>query len=57
MQGEDSLDEAGDAGDRAAELVREAPELEGGDGLLDESPDLRVGPVDHLLTGEKSRPQ
>lgn len=47
MQGEDSLNKARDAGGRAAE--EKPPGLEGGDGLLDQGPDLRVGPVDGLL--------
>lgn len=49
MQGEDSLNKARDAGGRAAELAEKPPGLEGGDGLLDQGPDLRVGPVDGLL--------
>jgi hypothetical protein len=45
------LDEARDPGRRAAEFPKESPGLEGGNGLLDQCPDLRVGPVDGLLTG------
>ncbi len=48
MQGEDGLDEAGDAGGRAAELAQEAPGLEGGDGLFHESPDTCMGSVTDL---------
>lgn len=51
MQEEDGLDEAGDPGGRAAELAQEPPAFEGGDGLLDQGPDLGVGPVDRLLEG------
>jgi hypothetical protein len=50
MQGEDRLNEARDASGRAAELAEQPPGLEGGDGLLDECSDLRVGPVDRLLS-------
>lgn len=49
MKGEDGLDEAGDPGGRASQFAEESPGLEGGDGLLDEGPDLRVGPVHRLL--------
>lgn len=57
MQAEDSLDEARDPGGRAAKLAEESPGLEGGDGLLDEGTDPRVGPVDCLLTcGERLPP-
>ena len=49
MQGEDGLDEAGDSGGRAPQLAEEPPGLEGGDGLLGQGPDLRVGPVPRLL--------
>lgn len=49
MQGQDGLDEARDAGGRAPQLAEESPGLEGGDGPLDQGPDLRVGPVDGLL--------
>jgi hypothetical protein len=49
MEGEDGLDEARDPGRRAAELTKESPGLEGGNDLLNQGPDLRVGPVDGLL--------
>lgn len=50
MQGEYGLPgELGDPGGGAAQLAKEPPRLEGGDGLLDECTDLRVGSVDHLL--------
>lgn len=45
MEGEDGLDEAGDPGGRAPQFAQEPPGLEGGDGLLDEGPDLRAGHV------------
>lgn len=54
MQGEDGLDETRDAGGGASELAEAPPGFEGGDGLLNEGPDLRVGPVDGLLaSGER----
>lgn len=56
MEGEDGLDEARDPGRRAAEFAEEPPGLEGGDGLLDQCPDLRMGPVDGLLTSGKAVP-
>lgn len=56
MQAEDGLDEAGNAVGRAAELAEESPGLEGGDGLLDQGSDLRVGPVDGLLARGKRLP-
>jgi hypothetical protein len=43
MEGEDSLDEACDSGCRAAKLAQETPGLEGGDGLFDQCPHLRMG--------------
>ena len=49
MKGEDGSDEAGDPGGRAPQFAEEPPGLEGGDGLLDEGPDLCVGPVHRLL--------
>lgn len=49
MQAEDDLDEARDPGGGAPQSAQEPPGLEGGDGLLDECPDLRVGPVHFLL--------
>ncbi|GED90101.1 hypothetical protein TNCT6_71860 [Streptomyces sp. 6-11-2] len=49
MQSEGGLDEARDAGGRAAELAEEQPGLEGGDRLLDEGPDICGGSVDGLL--------
>ncbi|GAB2448184.1 hypothetical protein GCM10027162_51810 [Streptomyces incanus] len=57
MQGEDGLDEAGDAGGRAPELAEEPPGLEGGHGLFNECADLRVGPVDSLLADGKGLPK
>jgi hypothetical protein len=56
MQAEDGLDEARDAGGRATDLAEESPGLEGGDGMLDVGSDLRVGPVDGLLTTGKRLP-
>lgn len=56
MQGEDGLDEAGDPGGRAPEFAQEPPGLEGGDGLLDKGPDLRVGPVGCLLARGEGLP-
>lgn len=48
--------EAGDPGGGVPEFAQEAPVLEGRHGLLDESADLRVGPVHRLLTGGKGLP-
>lgn len=54
MQGQDGLGQACDAGGRAPQLAEESPGLEGDDGLLDEGPDLGVGPDDGFLTvGER----
>lgn len=50
MQGQDGLDEARDAGGRAPQLAEGPPGREGGDGLLDQDPDLCLRPVDGLLT-------
>jgi hypothetical protein len=50
VQGEDGLDDVGDAGGGAPKFAEESPGLEGGHGLLDECADLRVGAVDGLLT-------
>ncbi|GGS74224.1 hypothetical protein GCM10010285_61250 [Streptomyces pseudogriseolus] len=44
MQAEDGLNEAGNAGGRAPQSAEEPPGLEGGDSLLDQGPDLRMGP-------------
>jgi hypothetical protein len=56
MEGEDCLDEAGDPGRRAAELAEVRKGLEGGDGLFDQCPGLRMGPVDGLLAGGEAVP-
>lgn len=56
MEGEDGLDEARDPGRRAAEFAEEPPGFEGGDGLFNQCPDFRVGPVDGLLTRGKAVP-
>jgi hypothetical protein len=53
---EDGLNEARDSGGRAAELAQKPPGLEGGDGLFDQCPHLRVGSVDGLLTDGKAVP-
>lgn len=50
MQGEDGLDEARDAGGRAAEFAEVSPALEGGHGLFDQGTDLGVGSVHGPLT-------
>ncbi|GAA3851280.1 hypothetical protein GCM10022227_05640 [Streptomyces sedi] len=47
--GEDGLDELGDPGGGASQFAKEPPGLEGGDGLFDKGPDLRMGPVHRLL--------
>lgn len=56
MKGEYGLDEAGDSGGRAPHFAEEPPGLEGGDGLLDEGSDLRVGPVHRLLARGEGLP-
>jgi len=56
MECEGGLGEARDAGGGAAELAQEPPGLEGGDGLFDRCPRLRVAPVDGLLTGGRAVP-
>src|SRR5687768_6492052 len=56
MEGEDSLDEARDSGRRTLEFAQETPGLEGGDGLFDQCPHLRMGPIDSLLAGGKTVP-
>ncbi len=56
MQAEDGLNKTRDAGGQAPELAEESPGSEGGDGLLDEGPDLGVGPVDGLLACGKAVP-
>ena len=56
LEDQDGLDEARDPSRRAAEFAEEAPGLEGGDGLLDQCTDLRVGPVDGLLAGGEAVP-
>lgn len=56
MEGEDSLDEARDPGGRAAEFAEEPSGLEGGDGLFDQGPHLRMGPVDGPLAGGEAAP-
>ncbi len=56
MQGEDRLDEAGDAGGLAPEPAQKPAGFEGGRGLLEECTDCGVGPVDGLLAGGKGFP-
>jgi hypothetical protein len=56
MQGHDGSDEACDASGRAPQFAEESPGLEGGDGLLDQGPDLGMRPVDGLLTSGKCLP-
>ncbi len=56
MEAGDGLNEARDAGGRAPQAGEEPPGLEGGDGLLDQGADLRVGPVDRLLPCGKGLP-
>lgn len=56
MQGEDGLDDARDAGGRAAKSAEQAPGLEGGDGRFGEGADLGVGSVYGLLAGGERLP-
>lgn len=50
------MDETGDPVGRAPDLAEDPPGLEGRDGLFDKGADLRVGPIDCLLTGRKRLP-
>lgn len=49
MEGENGLDQVGDAGGTAAELARQPPGFEGGHGPLAESADSGMGDVDSAL--------
>lgn len=50
------MNEAGESGGAAAKFPQEVPGPEGGHGLLAQSSEVRVGPVDVLPTGGKPLP-